>query len=289
MNDTNTIYLGRKEKHFSIVFYGSIFNPMDILVSMKQVPDTQKVKIDPERGTLIRKGVPAIANPFDESALEVALDLKERLGGTVTVITMGIPDAECLLRDALTLGADRAVLLTDRDFAGADTLATSYALSMAVRALGGFDLLLFGKQAIDGDTAQVGPETACHLGMPVITFVSSIVSAGNGGVVVERMIEGGLEVMRSDFPVLLTIVKAPRRLRIPTLDGIIASLNVPVRRMGASDIGAQASLCGLKGSPTRVKKVFTPAVHSKIRFFEGSAEEKARGFAELLREKGIAR
>ena len=147
---------------------------MHVLVCIKQVPDTQKVRIDPERGTLIRKGVPSITNPFDETALELAFEIRESAGGRVSVLTMGIPDSECILRDALTLGADDAYLLTGSVFAGADTLATSYALSLAIEKNGPFDLLLFGKQAIDGDTAQVGPEVAGQLGYPVVTFVQDL-------------------------------------------------------------------------------------------------------------------
>jgi electron transfer flavoprotein beta subunit len=260
---------------------------MDILVCMKQVPDTQKVKIDPERGTLIRKGVPSITNPFDESALELALDMREKSGGRVTVLSMGIPDAECLLRDALTLGADRAFLLTDREFSGADTLATSYTLSTAIRTIGSFDLLLFGKQAIDGDTAQVGPETAAHLGIPVVTFVSSVLSADRTAIVVERNVDGGKETVRAEFPAVLTVVKSLQRLRMPTLEGIIESFERPVARLGAGDIGADAGRCGLKGSPTRVKKVFTPSVHAKVRFLEGSAEEKALGLCEILADRNL--
>jgi electron transfer flavoprotein alpha/beta subunit len=256
---------------------------MDILVCMKQVPDTQKVKIDPERGTLIRKGVPSITNPFDESALELALDMREKTKGRVTVLSMGIPDAECLLRDALTLGVDRAFLLTDREFSGADTLATSYTLSTAIDKIGSFDLLVFGKQAIDGDTAQVGPEVAGHLGVPVITFVS----IEQTGIVVERMVDGGREIVRAAFPAVLTVVKAPQRLRIPSLDGIIESFDRPVVRLGAREIGADAGRCGLKGSPTRVKKVFTPSIHAKVQFLEGSAEEKARGLLEILKERSV--
>lgn len=181
---------------------------LNINVCIKQVPDTQKVRIDPERGTLIRKGVPAIMNPFDESALELALQIKETLGGRVSVLTMGIPDSECMLRDALSLGADLGVLLTDAGFAGADTLATSYALSKGIEKLGDFELLIFGKQAIDGDTAQVGPEVAGYLDIPVITFVTDVLEIDRNYIVVERMLDNGREVVRSSYPVLITVVKA---------------------------------------------------------------------------------
>ena len=260
---------------------------IDILVCMKQVPDTQKVKIDPERGTLVRKGVPSITNPFDESALELALGIKEAVGGTVTALTMGIPDASCILTDALTLGADRGFLVTGSDFAGADTLATSYALSRAVESVGRFDILIFGKQAIDGDTAQVGPEFAGQLGIPVITFVVDIREISEDRIVAERAVEGGREVVESGFPVVLTVVKAKRRLRIPTVDGILMSLKKEVVKLGPGEIGVERERCGLKGSPTRVKKIFSPSSETSVAYLEGSIEEKASGFVDIVRRKGL--
>jgi electron transfer flavoprotein beta subunit len=262
---------------------------IDILVCMKQVPDTQKVQIDQERGTLVRKGVPSITNPFDESALEFALAVREHKGGTVTVLTMGIPDAASILTDALTLGADRAIIITGSAFAGADTLATSYAISRAVQSAGGFDLLLFGKQAIDGDTAQVGPEVAGELGIPVITFVIDVREISEDGVVVERAVDGGREVVEARFPAALTVVKAKKRLRIPTIDGIISSFGKKVMRFGPDDIGADPERCGLKGSPTRVKRIFAPSADSTVTFLEGSIDEKACRFVEIIRKKGLLR
>lgn len=260
---------------------------MNILVCMKQVPDTQQVKIDPEKGTLIRKGVPAVTNPFDESALEFALEIKEKLGAKITVLTMGIPDSECMLRDALALGADCGILLTDAGFAGADTLATSYALSRAIETIGNFELLIFGKQAIDGDTAQVGPEVAGHLDIPVITFVMGAQEVTENSIVVERMLDNGKEIVRSGYPVLITVVKAERRLRMPTLDGLLTSFDLRVQKLGVSDIGADIQRCGLKGSPTRVKKIFTPKQRSRVMLIQGSIEEKAKGFVDILHGEGI--
>jgi electron transfer flavoprotein alpha/beta subunit len=257
---------------------------LKIFVCMKQVPDTQKVKIDPERNTLVRKGVPSITNPYDESALEMALEIRAVSGGEITVITMGIPDSEEILRDGLSMGADHAYLLSHRDFSGADTLATSYALSMGIKKIGKFDLLLFGKQAIDGDTAQVGPEVAGHLGLPVVTFVTNVMAAEPGRVVAERMIENGKEIVECGYPVVFTVVKASERLRIPTLDRMISSFSIPVTRYGASDIGADPDRCGLKGSPTRVKKVFSPKKLARVKFIEGSIEEKAKEFIRIINE-----
>jgi electron transfer flavoprotein beta subunit len=260
---------------------------MKIVVFLKQVPDTQKVKIDPVRGTLIRKGVPSVTNPFDESALELALELKEISGGTVTALTMGIPDSKEILYDAMVLGADEAVLITGSDFAGSDTLATAYVLSKAVQSLGSFDLYLFGKQATDGDTAQVGPEVASHLGVPVVAFVQTVLQVKNGLILVERMIEKGTQTVEVGIPAVLTVVKAQKRLRMPCLSGIIRSFGKPLKRFGAVDIGVDTSKCGLVGSPTRVKKIFSPKHQSKVRFIEGGREEMARGFIEMLKQEGV--
>jgi electron transfer flavoprotein beta subunit len=254
---------------------------------MKQVPDTQKVRIDPERGTLIRKGVPSITNPLDETALELALTIRDLVGGSITALTMGIPDSECILLDALSLGADGAYLLTGSAFAGADTLATSYALSRAVEHLGQFDLLLFGKQAVDGDTAQVGPEVSGHLGIPIVTFVQRVVDIGERTIVVERMLDNGHELVRVDYPAVLTVTKAPQRLRMPSLGLIISSFDRSVVRLGVEEIEADVSRCGLKGSPTRVKKVFPPKVHSSVQFLGESHEEAAAEAVRIIREKGL--
>ena len=154
---------------------------------------------------------------------------------------------------------------------------------MAIKELGGFDLLLFGKQAIDGDTAQVGPEVAGHLGIPVVTFVTNVQKTAKDIIVVERMIENGKEIVEAEYPVLLTVVKAAQRLRIPTLEGMIKSFDIPVHRLGVQDIGADSSRCGLKGSPTRVKKVFSPKLDSKVKFIEGSIDEKAKKFISIVR------
>jgi len=260
---------------------------LHVLVCIKQVPDTQKVRIDPERGTLIRKGIPSITNPFDETALELAFEIRESVGGRVSVLTMGIPDSECILRDALTLGADDAYLLTGSGFAGADTLATSYALSLAIEKTGPFDLVLFGKQAIDGDTAQVGPEVAGQLGYPVVTFVQDLISVDHERVVVDRMIDRGRETVEVDLPAVLTVVKAEQRLRVPTFTTILNGFAVPVTRLGPNDIGADPGRCGLKGSPTRVKKVFAPKHQSSVSLFSGSVEESAGAFVRTVRELGI--
>ncbi|RLD12325.1 MAG: electron transfer flavoprotein subunit beta, partial [Chlamydiae bacterium] len=177
---------------------------MNIVVCIKQVPDSGDVKINPETKTLMREGVDAVINPFDCYALEEGVRLKERFGGTVTAISMGPPQAEKALREAISLGADKAVLVSDRAFAGSDTLATSYALSTAIKKLGDVDIIITGKQAIDGDTAQVGPGIAVHLDMPQITYVRKIEELADGKIRAERMNEEGYDIIEADLPVLIS-------------------------------------------------------------------------------------
>ncbi|HDH99543.1 MAG TPA: electron transfer flavoprotein beta subunit/FixA family protein, partial [Firmicutes bacterium] len=179
---------------------------MDIVVCIKQVPETTEVKIDPQTKTLVREGIPGIVNPFDMYAIEEGLRLKERYGGKVKVLTMGPPQAEDALREALAMGADEAVLLSDKALAGSDTLATSYALSMAVRKLG-YDLVICGKQAVDGDTAQVGPEMAEHLGVPFVAWVRKVEEVSDGKIKVQRLMDDGYEVLEMPLPALITVVK----------------------------------------------------------------------------------
>jgi electron transfer flavoprotein beta subunit len=191
---------------------------MDILVCVKQVPDTTEVKIDPKTNTLIRQGVPSIVNPFDKNAVEAALQLKEKHGGKVTVISMGPPQAKDALKECLAMGADEAALISDRAFGGADTLATSYTLAAGIRKLGKFDVIICGKQAIDGDTAQVGPEIAEYLDIPQITYVAKV--EVNGDIArVEREHEEGYEIIETTLPVLLTVVKSINEPRFPTVKG----------------------------------------------------------------------
>lgn len=230
---------------------------MDIVVFVKQVPDTTEVKIDPQTNTLIRQGVPSIVNPFDKNAVEAALQLKEKNGGKVTVVSMGPPQAKDALKECLAMGADEAILISDRAFGGADTLATSYTLAAAAKKLGKFDMIICGKQAIDGDTAQVGPEIAEHLGMPQVTYVAKIDVNGQT-VRVEREHEEGYEVIEVNMPVLLTVVKSINEPRYPTVKGTMKAnrANIPIWTL--SDVEVDADKIGLKGSPTQVRKIFTP-------------------------------
>ncbi len=238
---------------------------MHAIVAIKQVPDTSNVRIDPETGTLIREGVPAIINPYDIHAVEAAVQLKEQFGGRVTVITMGPPKAAEALIECIEQGADRAILLTDRKFGGADTLATSYVLAHAIEALNAewpADIILFGKQAIDGDTAQVGPGVAVRLQIPLITYAIAIESFDPVArtAVVHRRIEQGVEVLQTRLPVLLTVEKeiAPvRRAPLPRM--ITAARYQPEVWTAETPVAFDPRQIGLKGSPTVVGKAYTPA------------------------------
>jgi electron transfer flavoprotein beta subunit len=236
---------------------------MNIVCCIKQVPNTAEVKIDPETNTLIRAGVESIANPYDMVALEAAHIIKDKFGGTITVISMGPPQAEEVLRDAIASGADEGILLSDRAFAGADTLATSYTLAKAIQKMeekGPIDLVLCGKQAIDGDTAQVGPGIATRLGYSQCTYVVEIgeIDEVNRNITIKRNLEGGYEIIRSPLPAVLTVeidLAKPRRASLPQL---IHSLRTGITIWGADTIGGETQKLGLKGSPTWVRRIFSP-------------------------------
>ncbi len=230
---------------------------MEFIVCVKQVPDTTEIKIDPATNTLIRQGVPSIVNPFDKNALEAALQLKEKHGGKVTVITMGPSQAEEALKECLAMGADDAYLVSDRAFGGADTLATSYTLAAAIRKMGKFDVILCGKQAIDGDTAQVGPEIAEYLDIPQITYAAKVDISGDV-VRVEREHEDGYEVIESQMPILLTVVKSINEPRFPSVKGTMKANRKTIPVITVSDLDVDPDRLGLKGSPTQVRKIFSP-------------------------------
>jgi len=238
---------------------------MNIVVCLKQVPDTTEVRIDPKTGTLIREGVPSIINPDDKNALEEALVLKEQYGAKITLISMGPPQAEKALREALAMGADEAVLITDRAFAGADTLATSRALAAAIEKIP-YDIVFAGRQAIDGDTAQVGPEIAEHLNLPQITYVEKVKVEGEE-LKVRRSLEDGYETIRVKMPVLLTAIKELNQPRYMNVKYIYEAFNKEIKIWNANDIDVDKSLLGLAGSPTKVRK---------------SATKEAKGQGELV-------
>lgn len=255
---------------------------MSILVCVKQVPDTTEIRIDPATNTLIRSGVPSIVNPFDAYALETAVRLKERTGGTVTVISMGPAQAAAALRECLSVGADRAVLVTDRAFGGSDTLATSYILSGAIRYLGGFDIIFCGKQAIDGDTGQVGPEIAEHLGLAQVTYVCDV-SWEDGTLVAKRENEGGHEYIQPQLPAVLTVIKTDYEPRYPTIKSKMAANKAKIETITAAELNLNAEHIGLKGSPTKVKKTFVPQ-HQKncVRIQRDTAAQAAQELLEHL-------
>ncbi len=235
-----------------------------IVVCIKQVPDSAQIRVHPVTNTIMRQGVPAIINPYDLYALEEALRIKDRFGGFVTVITMGPPQAENALRKALSFGADDAILVTDRAFAGADTLATSFALASAIRQIEKnmpVDLVFCGKQTIDGDTAQVGPGVAKRLNLELLTYISSIVSVNTGKreIVVQRRSEGGVQVLKTRLPSLITMLEGSNEMRFATMPNMIRAARTAVKRWDRVAAGIEdISKIGLKGSPTVVSKVFAP-------------------------------
>jgi electron transfer flavoprotein beta subunit len=242
---------------------------MHIVVCIKQVPDSAQIRVHPVTNTIMRQGVPAIVNPYDLFALEEALRLKDRFGGRVTVLTMGPPQAEESLRKCISFGATDAILVTDRAFAGADTLATSYALASAIRKIGedqAVDLVFTGKQTIDGDTAQVGPGVAKRLGLQLLTYVSKVVELDLDAraLVVERRAEGGVQVLKSPLPALITILEGTNEMRFAGMGDMLRAARFPVRKWNKDDAGIDdASKIGLKGSPTVVSKVFGPTPRSQ--------------------------
>ncbi len=233
---------------------------MNIIIPIKQVPETGNVKIDEEKGTMVREGVESIINPLDLYAIETALQLKEGHGGQVTVISMGPMKAETAIREALSMGCDEGVLISDRAFAGSDTWATSYVLSNAIRKLGHFDLIITGVRATDGDTGQVGPGIAAFLDLPLATFTSGIRGITDDSITVERLIEAGYETLRLPMPCLLTVVIEISYPRLPTLRGKQRSRSKEIPVWGPDDLDADRSLIGLNGSPVRVVKISRPKV-----------------------------
>ena len=236
---------------------------MNIVVCIKQVPDTAEVKINPETGTLIREGVPSIINPFDEYAIEEALCLREKFRGKVTIITMGPPQAISALRQAVAMGADEAVLLSDRAFAGSDTWSTSYTLAAAIRKVGAVDIILCGKQAIDGDTGQVGPGIAVQLGITILTYVSRIhrvePEPAPGWIEVERSLDEGREIVETRLPALLTVVKDINIPRLAAIADVRRAVRMPIPTWAAADLpDVDPRMLGLEGSPTRVVKIASP-------------------------------
>lgn len=256
---------------------------MNIIVCVKQVPETTKVKINPETNTLIREGVKSIINPFDMYAIEEAIRLKERFGGKVTVISMGPPQAESALREAISMGADEAVLICDRAFAGSDTWATSFTLASAIKKIGDYNLIICGKQASDGDTAQVGPGISVHLDIPQVTYVKKIEEITDKKARVERMTEEGYEVIEAPLPLLISVVKEINEPRIPSLRGMLKAKKAEIKSLGTKDIAVDSEQVGLKGSPTQVVKIFTPVPRKGGQILQGDTADVVNKLADLLK------
>ncbi len=265
---------------------------MNIIVCIKQVPDTADVKIDFEKGTLIREGVKSIMNPFDTYAVEEALRVRERLndGSKVIVLSMGPPQAEAVIKEAIAMGADDGILLSDRAFAGADTLATSYSLAMGIRKIGDFGLIFAGRQAIDGDTGQTGPELAQWLNIPQVTYVRKIEEITSEKAVVQRMTSYGFDRIEVKLPAVLTVVKDINQPRLPSFRGVMKAKRFKVKVWTADYVGADRRFIGLDGSPTRVKKMFAPPQkHRGGVKWSGDPVELAEKLAKELQKHGLIR
>ncbi len=260
---------------------------MDVIVCIKQVPDVAEVKWDPKTGSLIRKGVKSIINPNDKNAIEAALALKEKHGGQITILSMGPSQVESILREALAMGADHAVQLTDKMFAGADTWVTSYTLGLAIKKIGEFDLILCGKEVLDGMTAQVGPQLAEFLGLPQLTYAVDI-QIFEDKVRIKQKFDNILRIIESPMPALITVERELNQPRITPMDKIIDAFNKEIQVLKAQDLNGEESNFGLKGSPTKIKEVFTPKrLKGKVEMIDGSPDQMADSLINKMKEKYI--
>ncbi len=255
---------------------------MNIVVCVKQVPNTTEVKINPETNTLMREGVESIVNPFDSYALEEAIRLEEKHGGSAKALSMGPPQAKAALLEAISLGIDDAYLLCDRAFAGSDTLATSYTLARGIRKIGPCDVILCGRQAIDGDTAQTGPELAECLNFVPVTDVTGILSISHGHLNVRHNIDGGYRDLAVELPALLTVAKDSCVPRMPSIRSIRDSADKPLWIWHAADLGADPEQTGKNGSLTRVIQTFTPEITKTCQTIDGDTGEQVRALRQLI-------
>lgn len=262
---------------------------MNIIVLVKQVPDTTEIKLDPKTGNLIREGIESIINPDDRHALEAAINLKEAAGGKVTVLSMGPPQAIDAISEAMGMGADRGILLSDSAFAGADTWATSFTLGKAIEKIGKYDLIFCGRQAIDGDTAQIGPQVADYLNMSQVSYVYEIEKVNRKSVVVKRRLEDGFEKVRATMPALLTVIgelNVPRYSHVGRLIDACKE-KAPIEVWNAADIGVQTSEVGLEGSLTHVIKTFAPKLQREGEMLEGDTKERVKILVGKLKENRL--
>jgi len=256
---------------------------MKVVVCIKQVSETTKAKIDPQKNTVVWEGE-GIVNPFDTYALEEGIRIKEQYGGKVTAISMGLPQAENILREAVALGADEAILLSDSVFDGSDTLATSYILSKAIAKLGEFDIVICGRQAIDGDTGQVAPQLAEQLGIPFVSYVSKIEEIKEGYIQMQRMVEEGYQVVEMPLPGAITVVKEINVPRLPPLRGLMMSKKAVIPTWNAQELGVDMDKVGLSGSPTRVTRLFDPPKAGGGELLQGDPESQVDQLVEKLQK-----
>ena len=259
---------------------------MKIVVLVKQVPDSTEIRVDKATGTLIRAGVPSIINPDDLAGVEEALKLKETTGATVTIVSMGPPQASEMLKELYARGVDECVLITDRKFAGADTCATSSTLAAALDKLG-YDLIIAGRQAIDGDTAQVGPQTAERLGIPQVTYVDEIKAVNGDTITAKKALEDCEQIIEAKLPVVLTTLSGMNNPRYMNCNDIVDSMNKEVTVWTFDDLGIDESKVGLAGSPTKVHSTFTKDVSADTETFTLPANETAKLIAQTLKEKQL--
>jgi electron transfer flavoprotein beta subunit len=262
---------------------------MNIIVLVKQVPDTTDVKLDPKTGSLIREGVESIINPDDRHAIEAAVSLKEAVKGKVTAVSMGPPQAIDAISEAMGMGVDEGILLSDMAFAGADTWATSFTLGKAIEKIGKYDLILCGRQAIDGDTAQIGPQVAEYLGISQVSYVFEIEEIKKKTMVVKRRLEDGFERIQCTLPALLTVIGELNQPRYPVISGLIDACKEKARInvWNAADIGAQASELGLEGSLTHVVRTFAPKFKRQGEILEGNVKEVVGDLIGRLKENRL--
>lgn len=260
---------------------------MNLVVCIKQVPETTEVRVDPKTNALIREGIKSIVNPVDENAIEAALQLRDQHGGEVTVITMGPPQAEEALRQALAMGADEAILLSDPASRGSDTLATSYALALMVRKIGDVDLILCGKQAIDGDTGQVGPGLAERLGLPQVTFAIGLELA-DGKLRARRVLDDFFEVVEAKLPAVVTVVKQINDPRHPSMKNVLKAKRAEIAKWTLADLDADPKQAGFDGSPTQVTRVWPPEKRGGGKRLEGETDEVVGELAEAIKGMNIS-
>jgi len=260
---------------------------MRIIVCIKQVPEGLDVKVDPETKRIVREGVKSIINPYDLYAIEEGIRLKERFGGETWVISMGPTQAESAIREAIGMGVDYGVLLSDRKFAGSDTLATSYTLSLGIKKIGNFDIIICGRETLDGSTGQVGPGIAEHLGIPYITYVSKIIDIKDNIIECKRLMEDHYEIIKTKLPVLITVVKEINEPRIPSLKNMLRAKKVEVPLWNAEILEGNEKLFGQDGSPTRVIDVWTHSIKKEGRKVEGEPETLAEEIIKELKKIGV--